>query len=108
MNATTQCLVGCRIVDSARESLERFLSSKAVEYGPDLFISMIDFRRAYNEYCTSTGFPKEIFTEDFYCGAFTTRSLVITSERREYPVGSGKQVLQMYVMGCRTKSLDAE
>ena len=65
-------------------SLQNFLSSEKIEYGPDKFCLQTVFVAGFNQHCLLNNLGKFKFNPDFYAGPFSSREIEVRSEARTY------------------------
>jgi hypothetical protein len=77
-------------------SLQNFLSSENMRYGPDLFCPKSIFVTKFNQHCSDNLLGKFKFNPDFYAGPFSSRSLEVRKEAKTY---RGNAALTEYIFG---------
>jgi len=65
-------------------SLQNFLASEKVRYGPDLFCPQKNFINIFNQHCMENNLGKIKFNQDMCAGPFSSRSLEVRTEARTY------------------------
>jgi len=65
-------------------SLQNFLASEKVRYGPELFCLQKSFVERFNQHCTENNLGKIKFNQDMYAGPFSSRTLDVRVEARTY------------------------
>ena len=65
-------------------SLQNFLASEKLKYGPDLCVPQKIFTQIFNQHCQENNLGKFKFNPDFYAGPFSSRDLVVSVEARTY------------------------
>lgn len=65
-------------------SLQNFLASTSLRYGPDLFCHQTVFVSAFNQHCIANNLGKIKFNSDVYAGPFSSRDLEVRAEARTY------------------------
>ena len=65
-------------------SLQNFLASEKVRYGPDLFCPQKLFVHLFNQHCQENNLGRFKFNPDFYAGPFSSRTLEVRTEARTY------------------------
>ena len=65
-------------------SLQNFLASEKVRYGPDLFCLQKSFVERFNQHCTENNLGKIKFNQDMYAGPFSSRTLDVRVEAKAY------------------------
>ena len=77
-------------MEQTTNSLQNFLKSGKVVFGPKLYVPMKIFQQAFNDHCRDNNLGREQFTKDFYGAIFTNNNIkIIQQGSREYPIGSG-------------------
>jgi len=65
-------------------SLQNFLASEKVRYGPDLFCPQKNFVALFNQHCMENTLGKIKFNQDMYAGPFSSKNLEVRTEVRTY------------------------
>jgi Family of unknown function (DUF5906) len=65
-------------------SLQHFLASEKVEYGPDKFCPQRLFVQIFNQHCQENNLGRWRFNPDFYAGPFSSRELEVRTDTRTY------------------------
>ena len=65
-------------------SLQNFLSSEKLRYGPDLFCPQRVFIALFNQHCTENNLGKIKFNPDVYAGPFSSKNLEVRTEAKTY------------------------
>jgi Family of unknown function (DUF5906) len=65
-------------------SLQNFLASEKLRYGPDLFCPQKIFVSVFNQHCQENNLGKFKFNPDFYAGPFGSKQLEVRTEARTY------------------------
>jgi hypothetical protein len=65
-------------------TLQHFLASEKVVYGPDKFCPQRIFVQVFNQHCVENNLGKWRFNPDFYAGPFSSRELEVRNETRVY------------------------
>jgi hypothetical protein len=65
-------------------SLQHFLASEKVSYGPDKCCPQRIFVQMFNQHCVENNLGKYRFNPDFYAGPFSSRELEVRNETRVY------------------------
>lgn len=65
-------------------TLQNFLASEKVKYGPDLFCPQTEFQAIFQTHCIENNLGKPKFNPDFYMGPFGSRDLEVRTEARIY------------------------
>jgi hypothetical protein len=65
-------------------SLQNFLASERVRYGPDLFCPQKNFVEIFNQHCIANNLGKSKFNQDMYAGPFSSRDLEVRVEAKTY------------------------
>jgi hypothetical protein len=65
-------------------SLQNFLASEKLQYGPDLFCPQKIFVNLFNQHCSENNLGKIRFNPDVYAGPFSSKNLEVRTEARTY------------------------
>jgi hypothetical protein len=65
-------------------SLQNFLASEKLKYGPDLFCPQKNFIALFNQHCTENNLGKIKFNQDMYAGPFSSKGLDVRVEAKMY------------------------
>lgn len=65
-------------------SLQNFLASEKLRYGPDLFCPQKNFIALFNQHCMENNLGKIKFNQDMYAGPFSSKSLEVRTEAKTY------------------------
>jgi hypothetical protein len=65
-------------------TLQHFLASEKVVYGPDKCCPQRIFVQIFNQHCVENNLGKWRFNPDFYAGSFSSRELEVRNETRTY------------------------
>jgi hypothetical protein len=65
-------------------SLQNFLASEKLRYGPGLFCLQKSFVERFNQHCVENNLGKIKFNQDMYAGPFSSRSLDVRVEAKTY------------------------
>ena len=65
-------------------SLQNFLASEKVRYGPDLFCPQKNFIAIFNQHCMENTLGKIKFNQDMYAGPFSSKNLEVRTEAKTY------------------------
>ena len=65
-------------------SLQNFLASEKLKFGPDLFCPQKIFTTLFNQHCTECNLGKFRFNPDFYAGPFSSKGLEVRTEAKTY------------------------
>jgi hypothetical protein len=65
-------------------SLQNFLASEKLRYGPDLCCPQKIFITLFNQHCSENNLGKFKFNPDFYAGPFSSKNLEVRTETRVY------------------------
>jgi hypothetical protein len=65
-------------------SLQNFLASEKLRYGPDLFCPQKNFIALFNQHCMENNLGKIRFNQDMYAGPFSSRNLDVRVEAKTY------------------------
>ena len=65
-------------------TLQNFLASEKVKYGPELFCPQSEFQAIFQGHCIENNLGKPKFNPDFYMGPFGSRDLEVRTEIRLY------------------------
>jgi hypothetical protein len=78
-------------------SLQHFMSSEKIRYGPDLKCPQKLFVQMFNQHCQENNLGRFKFNPDFYAGPFSGRDITVKMETATY---NGKPyVMQSFVQG---------
>jgi Family of unknown function (DUF5906)/D5 N terminal like len=81
-------------------SLENFLGSGKVVFGPELYVKHETFKNAARNHAKESGFDQVKWVKDFYAGVYAKRKLELKRVTRRYPPGDGEMVTGMFLLGC--------
>ena len=79
-------------------SLQHFLNSEKVRFGPDLFCPQKVFIQNFNIHCSENNLGKFKFNPDFYAGPFSSRDITVR-HTEEVDYRDKKQLPQMFIYG---------
>jgi hypothetical protein len=65
-------------------SLQNFLASEKIRYGPELFCPQKLFVQLFNQHCQENNLGRFKFNPDFYAGPFSSKGLEVRTEARTY------------------------
>jgi hypothetical protein len=65
-------------------SLQHFLASEKLKYGPDFCCPQKLFIAAFNTHCTENNLGRFKFNQDFYAGPFSSKELSVRTETMTY------------------------
>jgi hypothetical protein len=65
-------------------SLQNFLASEKLRYGPDLFCPQKNFIALFNQHCMENNLGKIKFNQDMYAGPFSSKGLEVRTEAKTY------------------------
>jgi hypothetical protein len=65
-------------------SLQNFLASEKIRFGPELFCPQKVFVQNFNQHCQENNLGKPKFNPDFYAGPFSSRGIEVRTEARTY------------------------
>jgi len=65
-------------------SLQNFLASEKIRYGPELFCPQKLFVQLFNQHCQENNLGRFKFNPDFYAGPFSSRNLEVKTEAVKY------------------------
>ena len=71
-------------VAMSTRSLQHFLESTNINYGPDLFCPQKEFVKMFNEHCMANNLGKHRFTRDFWAGPFSSRDIEVRETSLTY------------------------
>jgi phage/plasmid-associated DNA primase len=72
-------------VAQVTNSLQHFLASEKVRFGPDLFVPQKIFQTAYQQHSSQNALgEKPKFNQDIYAGPFSSREIEVRSDSRIY------------------------
>jgi hypothetical protein len=72
-------------VAQVTNSLQHFLASEKVRFGPDLFVPQKIFQQAYQQHSSQNALgEKPKFNQDIYAGPFSSREIEVRSDSRIY------------------------
>ena len=77
-----------------------FLESSTVEFG-DFYVPEKEFKATLFVHCEENGFKRPTWKAELYSGAFIHKKLKSEMCVREWPIGSGNESLQPFIIGCR-------
>jgi hypothetical protein len=79
-------------------TLQHFLASEKVRYGPELFCPQKQFVTTFNQHCQENNLGRPRFNPDFYAGPFSSRKLDVRNDTRVWR----EQTLagQPFIFGC--------
>jgi hypothetical protein len=65
-------------------SLQNFLASEKIKYGPELFCPQKIFVQIFNQHCQENNLGRGKFNSDFYVGPFSSRNIKVVTEVKTY------------------------
>ena len=65
-------------------SLQNFLASEKLRYGPDLFCPQKNFIALFNQHCMENNLGKIKFNQDMYAGPFSSKGMEVRTEAKTY------------------------
>ena len=65
-------------------SLQNFLASEKIQYGPELFCPQKIFVQMFNQHCQENNLGRFKFNPDFYAGPFSSRKITVVTEAKTY------------------------
>ena len=65
-------------------SLQNFLASEKIRFGPELFCPQKIFVQNFNQHCQENNLGKPKFNPDFYAGPFSSRGIEVRTEAKTY------------------------
>ena len=65
-------------------SLQNFLASEKIRFGPELFCPQKLFVQNFNQHCQENNLGKPKFNPDFYAGPFSSRGIEVRTEAMTY------------------------
>jgi hypothetical protein len=65
-------------------SLQNFLASEKIKYGPELFCPQKIFVQIFNQHCQENNLGRGKFNSDFYVGPFSSRNIKVVTEAKTY------------------------
>jgi hypothetical protein len=71
-------------VATVTNSLQHFLCSEKLRFGPDLCVPQREFVARFNQHCKENNLGTFKFNQDFYAGPFSARELEVRVESRIY------------------------
>jgi hypothetical protein len=71
-------------VATVTNSLQHFLCSEKLKFGPDLCVPQREFITRFNQHCRENNLGTFKFNQDFYAGPFSARELEVRVESRTY------------------------
>tara|TARA_B100000073_G_scaffold128292_1_gene105010 strand:- start:401 stop:2362 length:1962 start_codon:yes stop_codon:yes gene_type:complete len=86
-----------RQVATVSSTLENFLQSSYIKYGPELSCPQKEFIKKFNEHCTANNLGKPKFNQDFYAGPFSQRDIEVRQHSGTY--GGVPFIMQPYIFG---------
>lgn len=79
-------------------SLQHFLASEKLRFGPDLFCPQKLFVAAFNAHCTENNLGRFKFNQDFYAGPFSSKELTVRTETKTH--NGTAYAAQPFIIGC--------
>ena len=89
-----------------RSSLQHFLASEKLRFGPDLFCPQKLFVAAFNTHCTENNLGRFKFNQDFYAGPFSAKELEVKVDSLAYQGAAYPS--QPFIFGLDLKNDNAE
>jgi hypothetical protein len=65
-------------------SLQNFLASEKIQFGPELFCPQKLFVQLFNQHCQENNLGKPKFNPDFYAGPFSSKNIEVRTEAKTY------------------------